>query len=207
MRRNRFEDRTKTDFLGLRFIRNTVGVDYRDQFEQVAVPHMAALYNNALHLTMNSDDAEDLLQETFLKAYRYWNQFEQGTNIKGWLYQIMKNAFINRYRKKTKEPKSVEFDESLSHHQYVRNAQAEPHHVGGRTPHDIFEDEIAHSLESLPSDYRTVVMLSDMEDFTYEEIANVIAVPLGTVRSRLHRGRRLLREKLQNYARTNGYLL
>jgi RNA polymerase sigma-70 factor (ECF subfamily) len=178
-----------------------------DDFEEAAVPYMTVLRNRAMYLTMNSDDAKDLLQETYLKAYRFWDKFEKGTNVKAWLYEIMKNSYINHYRKKTKEPKSVEFDESLIHHLRPKNPSAELRLVEGRAPHDMFEDEIALSLESLPSDYRTVVILSDVEDFTYEEIADVIAVPLGTVRSRLHRGRRLLRERLQNYASSNRYLL
>jgi RNA polymerase sigma-70 factor (ECF subfamily) len=181
--------------------------DHRAEFELAAVPHMNVLYTHALRLTMNSDDAKDLLQETYLKAYRFWDKFEKGTNIKAWLYQIMKNSYINHYRKRVKEPRPVEFDESSSHHLPEKNVQAEFHHAGARSPHDVFEDEVARSLESLPSDFRTVVMMSDMEDLTYEEIASTIAVPLGTVRSRLHRGRRLLRERLRSYARSNRYLL
>jgi RNA polymerase sigma-70 factor (ECF subfamily) len=119
----------------------------------------------------------------------------------------MKNSYINHYRKRVKEPKSVEFDESLLYHIPAKDVPTENHHIGEEAPHDVFEDEVTRSLESLPGDFRTVVMLSDMEDLTYEEIASATAVPLGTVRSRLHRGRRLLRERLQHYARSNRYLL
>lgn len=119
----------------------------------------------------------------------------------------MKNSYINHYRKRVKEPRPVEFDESLSHHIPKRYAPAEMHDVEKAMPGEVFEDEIASSLESLPSEFKTVVMLSDVRDFTYEEIANVIDVPLGTVRSRLHRGRKLLRERLRHYAKSNRYLL
>ena len=119
----------------------------------------------------------------------------------------MKNSYINHYRKRVNEPKLVEFDESLFRYTPSKGVSTEPPQVGEKVSHDVFEDEIARSLESLPSDFRTVVMLSDMEDLTYEEIASVVAVPLGTVRSRLHRGRRLLRERLRVYARRNRYLL
>jgi len=179
----------------------------RGEFEQTAVPHMRALYHQAFSLTMNSDDAEDLLQETYLKAYRFWDKFEMGTNIRGWLYQIMKNSYINHYRKRIKEPKSVEFNEDLSDHLPAKDAVTENHHVEEKAPNEVFEDEIARSLESLPSDFRTVVMMSDIEDFTYDEIATAMAVPVGTVRSRLHRGRRLLRERLRKYARSNRCLI
>ena len=176
-------------------------------FERTAIPHMNLLHNYALHLTMDPDDAKDLLQETYLKAFRFWDRFEKGTNIKGWLYQIMKNSYINRYRKRAKEPRPVEFDEGRSHEAYANDTPSDRPALRGSLPHEMFEDEIARSLESLPGDFRTVVMLSDVEDLSYEEIANSIAVPLGTVRSRLHRGRRMLRKKLHDYAINNRSLL
>ncbi|MGA3245142.1 MAG: sigma-70 family RNA polymerase sigma factor [Bacteroidota bacterium] len=208
MQRNRIARQKEPDRLKPASIQETFEGDHRDEFERTAVPHMTVLYNHAMHLTMNSDDAKDLLQETYLRAYRFWDKFEMGTNIKGWLYQIMKNSYINHYRKRVKEPKPVEFDESLFHHNPVPDTPTQLHPVvGEQDSYDVFEDEIARSLESLPGDFRTVVMLSDMEDFTYEEIASMVAVPIGTVRSRLHRGRRLLRERLRNYTRSNRYLI
>ncbi len=207
MRRNRIAEQQEPNVLSPASMQEMFGGDRRDGFEQTAVPHMTALYHHALHMTMNSDDAKDLLQETYLKAYRFWHKFEKGTNIKGWLVQIMKNSYINHYRKRVKEPKSVEFDEGLYYHNPAKGAPPEHHDLGMEAPHEVFEDEIARSLESLPSDFRTVVMMSDMEDFTYDEIASATAVPIGTVRSRLHRGRRLLRERLRKYARNNGYVL
>lgn len=204
---NRSVKQLDIGLINSRSIQALHGGDHRDDFEQIAVPHMSTLYTHALHLTMNSDDAKDLLQETFLKAYRFWDKFEKGTNIKGWLYQIMKNSYINHYRKRVKEPRSVEFDENVSHHIHAKAVPTDVHHLGEQTHHDIFEDEIARSLESLPGEFRTVVMLSDVEELTYQEIASTIAVPLGTVRSRLHRGRRMLRKQLRDYARSNRYLL
>lgn len=207
MPRNRSAKRQEVDLLEQLSFQTTSRSDYRDDFERTAVPHMASLRAYALHLTMNSENANDLLQETFLKAYRFWDKFEKGTNIKAWLYQIMKHSYINHYRKRVKGPTLVEFDESFSLPASETSALAALEHIEEGTPHDVFEDEVARSLDSLPSDFRTVVMLSDVGDFTYEEIAGVIAVPLGTVRSRLHRGRKLLRERLRHYAKSNRYLL
>jgi RNA polymerase sigma-70 factor (ECF subfamily) len=179
----------------------------RLSFEQIAVPHMPHLYNYALKLTMNREDAKDLLQETYFKAYRSWKSFEQGTNIKGWLYRIMKNAYINIYRKKSKEPKKIEYDEThfvseASHHRLFDLQR----HV--LKPFDeVFEDEIARSLESLPSNFRKIIVLSDVENLKYAEIAKLVSCPVGTVRSRLHRGRKVLQQKLLNYAVVNGYVM
>ncbi len=167
---------------------------------------MPCLYNYALKLTMNGEDAKDLLQETYLKAYRSWKSFEEGTNIKGWLYRIMKNAYINIYRKKSKEPKKIEYSETysisnvLSHQRYDTSYPVVKHFD------EVFEDEIARSMESLPSNFRTVVLLSDVEDLKYAEIAKMVSCPVGTVRSRLHRGRKVLQQKLSNYAAINGYV-
>jgi RNA polymerase sigma-70 factor, ECF subfamily len=179
----------------------------RSDFEQTAIPHMSVLYNRALYLTRNCNDAQDLIQETFLKAFRFWDKFEKGTNITGWLTQIMRNSYINHYRREAKTPRALEFDEQIYRDDSAGDVTA-AHPAGEqRSPGDIFEDAIASSLESLPRTFRTVVMMSDLEGFTYDEIANAIAVPVGTVRSRLHRGRKMLRQKLEPYARTNRHLL
>jgi RNA polymerase sigma-70 factor (ECF subfamily) len=177
------------------------------EFEQTAVPHMAALHNYALHLTMNSDDAKDLVQDTYLKAMRFWNRYESGTNIKAWLYQIMKNSYINLYRKKVKEPRKVEYNEDQFHHYINQVGSFDPKHFTDKSYNEIFEDEIARSIESLSKEFQTVVLLSDYEDLSYEEIADMIDCPIGTVRSRLHRGRKQLQNKLLNYAYRNGYIL
>jgi RNA polymerase sigma-70 factor (ECF subfamily) len=176
------------------------------EFEQTAVPHMTALQSYALHLTKNSENAKDLLQDTYLKAYRFWNNFEKGTNVKAWLYQIMKNSFINDFRKKDKEPKKTEYDENRYCHKDFGGQLFDHTHLKITPIDEMFEDEIAHSIESLPYTFKTVILLSDVEELTYSEIARVVACPVGTVRSRLHRGRKVLQKRLSDYAVTNGYI-
>jgi RNA polymerase sigma-70 factor, ECF subfamily len=178
----------------------------KKDFEQTAIPHMDLLYNYALRLTMDAENAKDLVQETYFKAFRFWEKYEHGTNIKGWLYQIMKNSFINIYRKKVKEPRKVEFDENRIRQDSNMYGPADIKELlFSRSYDDVFDDEIANSIESLPKDFRTVVMLSDVEDLTYEEIAAVVDCPIGTVRSRLHRARKQLHRKLHDYAKDRGY--
>jgi len=176
-------------------------------FEKEALPHANLLYNYALRMTNNRADAEDLLQETFLKAFRFWDQYQQGTNIRAWLFRILKNSFINRYRKESKEPETVDFDDVQNYYTSPRDGAAEP--AGGRQNwfSNLLEDDVAGAIAQLPDDFRTVVILCDIEGLTYEEIAEFVSVPLGTVRSRLHRGRKLLREKLVEYARARGYVV
>jgi RNA polymerase sigma-70 factor (ECF subfamily) len=176
------------------------------EFEQTAILHMPALNNYALRLTKNPENAKDLLQDTYLKAYRFWNNFEKGSNVKAWLYQIMKNSFINDYRKKDKEPKKVEYDENRFSYKIIHDGLFDPAYFKRKHYDDIFEDEIAHSIESLPNTFKTVILLSDVEELTYSEIARVVECPVGTVRSRLHRGRRVLKQRLSNYAVVNGYI-
>jgi len=180
--------------------------NHRD-FEQTALPHRAVLQNYAMHLTSNSENAKDLLQDTYLKAYQFWNKYEKGTNIKGWLYQIMKNSYINNYRKKIKEPNKVEYDENRFCYKTVQDGLFDLAYLQRRHYNEMFEDEIAHSIESLPNTLKPVIILRDIEELTYSEIARVVACPVGTVRSRLHRGRKILQKRLLNYAKDNGYLI
>jgi RNA polymerase sigma-70 factor, ECF subfamily len=186
---------------------NNIGtlIDQKD-FEQTAIPYMDILYNYALHMTMNSANAEDLLQDTYLKAFRFWGNFERGTNIKAWLYQIMRNSYINQYRKKVKEPKKVEYDENQFYYRISQQGSFDSKYLEEKSYDEIFEDEITHSLDKLTKELKTVVILSDFEDLSYEEIANIINCPIGTVRSRLHRGRKHLQNELFNYAKENGYI-
>jgi len=177
-----------------------------NNFEQTTLPHRTLLYNYAFYITRNSDDANDLLQETFLKAYRFWHNFENGTNVKAWLYRIMKNSYINYYRKETREPKKVEYKEYHLPYDTIQETSFTYKYVRNTTNDEIFGDEIARSLQSLNDSFRDVIFLSDVEGLSYEEIANTINCPIGTVRSRLHRGRKLLRKKLFVYARENGYI-
>ncbi len=178
----------------------------QSSFEQIALPYMTALHQYALRLTMNSEDAKDLLQETYVKAFRFWDRFEQGTNIKAWLHRIMKNSYINCYRRKIKEPLKISYEE----HHLPYNTTPETllfHKPVPKKPYnEIFSDEIADSIGSLNEIFKNTLVLSDVEDLSYEEIAKIVGCPVGTVRSRLHRARKILKKKLFVYARENGYI-
>lgn len=177
----------------------------RTVFGDEAIPHMDSLYNFALRMTGEHEEASDLLQETFLKAYRFFDKFERGTNCKAWLFRIMKNSYINRYRKAKKAPETVEFESISDFYHTVRPDGEEGNDLQSEVFNQLLADEVMTAVEKLPPDFRTVVILCDLEDFTYEEIAEFVDCPVGTVRSRLHRGRRLLREYLADYAREQGY--
>lgn len=176
------------------------------EFEAEALPHMDVLYNFALRTTGNEEDARDLLQETYLKAYRFWDKYEQGTNIRAWLFRIMKNTYINRYRKEVKEPDKVDYEVVENFYNSIRAQSADPNDLQEKLYGNLLGDEVAKALESLPDDFRTVVILCDIEGLTYEEIAEFVDRPIGTVRSRLHRGRKLLQEKLYDYAKQRGMI-
>lgn len=167
---------------------------------------MDILYNYALRMTSNPDDAADLVQETFLKAFRFWDKYEQGTNIRAWLFRIMKNSYINKYRKESKEPETVDYDDIQNFYNSIRASSADPNDLQARIFNGLLEDDITHALESLPEDFRTVVILCDIEGLSYEEIAEFVDCPIGTVRSRLHRGRKMLRTMLISYARKHGFV-
>lgn len=176
-----------------------------DVFESEFYPHAEALYNFAYHLTLEEADARDLVQETFLKAFRFIDSYEQGTNSKAWLFRILKNAFINEYRKKAKRPAKVDYEDYLGFHE----SEDTPYVGSLDTSHDIFKemlgDEVTKALNELPVDFRTTIILCDVEDFSYEEIAAITDIPVGTVRSRLHRARNMLKEKLRDYAKQKGF--
>ena len=175
------------------------------QFEQEALPHTNLLYNYALRMTNNPADAQDLLQETLLKAYRFWDRYERGTNIRAWLFRILKNSYINRYRKATREPETVDYDEVQNFYTSVRDTATDANNLQENLFKNLLDDDITKAIADLPEEFRTVVILSDIEGLTYEEIADFVDVPLGTVRSRLHRGRKILRARLMEYARSRGY--
>jgi RNA polymerase sigma factor (sigma-70 family) len=174
-------------------------------FEQELLPHADALYNFAYHLTYNEADANDLVQETFMKAFRFIHSFDSGTNAKAWLFKILKNGFINDYRKKKKEPSKVDYEDIIAY----QDADEDNGGVAYDLREDIFEgmlgDEITIALNRLPIDFKTVILLCDIEGFSYEEIAKIIDIPIGTVRSRLHRARNMLKESLKEYAEKMGY--
>ena len=176
------------------------------EFEREALPHMDILYNYAVRMTGNPDDADDLVQETYLKAYRFWDKYEKGTNIRAWLFRIMKNSYINRYRKETREPDTVDYEGIQNFYNVIRDEYTDSNDLQEKIFGALLDDDVSSALESLPEDFRTVVILCDIEGLTYEEIAEFIDCPIGTVRSRLHRGRKMLRAKLFDYARKRGYV-
>ncbi len=180
-------------------------IERQMDFKNEAMIHIDALYNYAVRMTGDPEDANDLVQETYMKAYRFFDSFEKGTNCKAWLFRILKNSYINRYRKESKEPDKVDYDEIKEFYHTVKHSSLDSNDMQEKWYGELLDDEVERALESLPEDFREVVQLCDIEGFTYEEIANMVDCPIGTVRSRLHRGRKILREKLLDYARYHGY--
>lgn len=181
--------------------------DKRKSFETEALPHMEALYRTALRMTKNKGDAEDLVQEAIVKAYRFWDRFEPGSNCRAWLFKIMTNIFINDYRAKSRSPLSVNVDDIDDNYLYGQLATVDP----TENPEQelfakVFDDDVKKAIDQLPNDFRMVVVLSFLEGFSYQEIANIADLQLGTVKSRLHRGRKLLQKQLHEYAIRNGYI-
>jgi RNA polymerase sigma factor (sigma-70 family) len=174
-------------------------------FDKEFMPNIDSMYNFAYRLTFDEDDAKDLVQETYLKAFRFINSFEQGTNAKAWLFRILKNSFINDFRKKSKEPSKVDYQEVETFYNSEDTEVSVTTDLRVETIQDMIGDEISNALNSLAVDFRTVIILCDLEGFTYEEMAKILDIPIGTVRSRLHRARNLLKEKLQSYAESMGY--
>lgn len=177
----------------------------QDIFYNEFMPHINSMHNFAYRLTLDPDDTNDLVQDTYLKAYRFIDSFERGTNAKAWLFRILKNSFINDYRKKSKEPSKVDYQEVESFYNSEDfNRQITPD-LRVEAVKDMIGDEISNALNSLDVDFRTVIILCDLEGFKYDEMAKILDIPIGTVRSRLHRARNLLKEKLSDYARKMGY--
>ncbi len=174
-------------------------------FNEEFMPHITAMYNFAYKLVLDEDDAKDLVQDTYLKAFRFINSFEKGTNAKAWLFKILKNSFINEFRKKSKQPAKVDYQEVEQ--TYNSDSVDEDFTVDLRseTVQELIGDEVTNALNSLSVEFRTIIILCDLEGFTYEEMAKILDIPIGTVRSRLHRARFILRQKLLLYAKNMGY--
>ncbi|MFT6854367.1 MAG: RNA polymerase sigma factor (sigma-70 family) [Cyclobacteriaceae bacterium] len=174
-------------------------------FDNEFMPHVDTMYNFAYRLTFDEDDSKDLVQDTYMKAYRFINSFQQGTNAKAWLYRILKNSFINNFRKKSKEPAKVDYQEVENFYNSDSVDTSATVDLRVETVKDMIGDEVSNALNSLAVDFRTVIILCDLEGFTYEEMAKILDIPIGTVRSRLHRARNLLKQKLKSYASSMGY--
>lgn len=174
-------------------------------FNNEFLPHINSMYNFGYRLTLDEDDAKDLVQDTYLKAYRFIESFQKGTNAKAWLFRILKNSFINDYRKKSKEPNKVDYQEVESYYNSDDVDRQITTDLRVESLKDMIGDEISNALNSLEVDFRTVIILCDLEGFKYDEMAKILDIPIGTVRSRLHRARNLLKDKLSVYAKKMGY--
>jgi RNA polymerase sigma-70 factor (ECF subfamily) len=177
-------------------------------FAEQAMEHMPSLYSAALRMTRNPADAEDLVQETYLRAYRGYGGFTEGTNLKAWLYRILTNTFINRYRAKKRRPEETDFDDVEDFYLYRRMGGLEEARAGRSAEDELMdlfpEQEVKEAVESLPENFRLAVLLADVEGFSYKEIAEILDIPIGTVMSRLHRGRKALQKRLYDFAAERG---
>lgn len=175
-------------------------------FEEEFLPLIDALNTFAYHLTLDEQTASDLVQDTYLKAFRFIDQYDRGTNAKAWLFKILKNAFINEYRRKKRQPVQVDYEDIRRLHD-KEDDSAQESYVDLREEmfNYLIGDEVTQAINAMPVDFRTVILLCDVEDFSYEEIAAILDIPIGTVRSRLHRARNTLKEKLEHYAHSLGY--
>jgi len=178
----------------------------RREFESLALDHVDPLYSAALRLTKNERDAEDLVQDTFLRAFRFFDKFERGTNIKAWLFKILTNTFINRYRRKVKERTVVEgaAREGTNERFVARDANESSSNPEQYLFDRLLSDDVLRAIDGLPIDFRLLVILADLQEFSYKEIAEILDCPVGTVMSRLYRGRKLLQKNLLGYAVESG---
>jgi RNA polymerase sigma-70 factor (ECF subfamily) len=182
----------------------------RSAFPEQAMQYAPQLYSAAVRMTRNASDAEDLVQETFLKAYRSFHTFEEGSNLRAWLYRILTNTFINSYRAKQRRPEETDLDDIEDLYLYRRIGGLEAA-LASRSAEDqmmdmFTDDEVKTALELLPDNFRIPVLLADVEGFSYKEIAEIMETPIGTVMSRLHRGRKAMQRELYEFARARGLI-
>jgi RNA polymerase sigma-70 factor (ECF subfamily) len=182
----------------------------QDDFTKEAMQFAPQLFSTALRMTRNKSDAEDLVQETFIKAWRSFHTFQTGTNLRAWLYRIMTNTFINKYNSKLRKPTETELDEVEELYLYKRLGSIDQSKLSSSAEDQMLElfadDEVKNALEELPETFRLPVLLSDVDGFSYKEIAEMLDIPLGTVMSRLHRGRKLMQKMLYEYAKERGLI-
>jgi len=179
----------------------------KERFDKEALIHLNSLYRTALRMTKNENDASDLVQETFFKAWRFWDKFEEGSNCRAWLYKIMTNIFINQYRAKSSSPQTVDLedvdDDFLFGQLSALGPSEDPEKLFFKK---VFDDDVKGAIDEMPDDFRLVIILSFLEGFSYQEIADILNINIGTVKSRLHRGRKLLQKSLWEYAVKNGFV-
>lgn len=185
----------------------------RKEFEEIAMEHINSLYSMAIRLVFNKEAAEDLVQETYLKAYRFFDTFQKGTNIKAWLFKILRNTFINKYRKTVNLPGEIFYEDVESVHSHLSFKQESDSGELTDTLEskyndlgNLMDDDIKRAIDSLPVEYKEAILLSDVEELSYNDIAEITNVPIGTVKSRLNRGRKLLQKSLWEYAKDRGFI-
>ena len=182
--------------------------ELKAEFERVALPQLSHMYTSAFYLTRDKTEAEDLVQETYLRAFRFFNKFQPGTNCRAWLLSILRNLFINRYRQKRKEPEKVDWEkiEQVYESMVQQGEKAERDNPENQLISRLMDEEVERALRELSEEYRMAIVLVDIEELSYEEAAKVMECAIGTVRSRVSRGRRMLQVALRNYALKRGLI-
>ena len=188
----------------------TVNMTTREDFTHDAMQHAPQLFSTAMRMTRNRSDAEDLVQETFIKAWRSFATYQQGTNLRAWLFRIMTNTYINKYNAQQRKPTETELDDVEELFLYKRLGAVDQSQLSQSAEDQMLslftDDEVKKALEELPDQFRIPVLMSDVEGFSYKEIAEILEVPLGTVMSRLHRGRKAMQKMLYEYAKERGLI-
>lgn len=188
----------------------TVNMTTREDFTHDAMQHAPQLFSTAMRMTRNRSDAEDLVQETFIKAWRSFATYQQGTNLRAWLFRIMTNTYINKYNAQQRKPTETELDDVEELFLYKRLGSVDQSQLSQSAEDQMLslftDDEVKKALEELPEQFRIPVLMSDVEGFSYKEIAEILEIPLGTVMSRLHRGRKSMQKMLYEYAKERGLI-